>query len=75
MELRSRSEHISLLRAGRYNEAVRSAQRRLFASGVPVRKASPEEDLEGIKVAASLAVPVMIEKVWKDIVEVDERGD
>jgi CRISPR-associated protein Csx17 len=75
VELKPRSDHISLLRAGRYNDAVRTAQRRLFASGVPVRRATMQEGLEGVKVAASLAVPVMIEKVWKDIVEIDERGD
>jgi CRISPR-associated protein Csx17 len=50
-------EVASLLMAERYPDAVRLAHRRLYAAGVPVRMAVPNEDLEGIKVAASLLVP------------------
>lgn len=49
---------VSLLMAGRYHDAVRLARRRLFATGVPVRMAVPNEALEGVRVAASLLLPV-----------------
>lgn len=72
--IRPKADLIALLEAERYFEAVRTARRRLFAEGVPLRSAMPEESLRGIMVAASLAVPVCLNKVVNDVImRKDER--
>lgn len=64
---------ISLLMAGRYNEAVKAARTRLYSSGVPVRATMPDEGFEGMEVAASLMVPIGLDSVSRSIMLKEEK--
>jgi len=73
--MRCDAGEISLLMADRYTEAVRTAHRRLYSGGVPVRMAIPCEELEGIKVAASLLVPTSFVKQKAIVALENERSE
>ena len=66
---------LPLLRAGRIEEACKVAQRRLFAAGLSPLRASFPDSTDGIRLGASLLIPVQIttELTNRALIGVDEE--